>query len=262
MVGDENTPPSTVRKAPAGSKPKRKNAVPMGDQTMFAPRLIAVGDQSLLMEQQLPAYKDIWNDSEEEEGDDGFASFMKDSMEQEATVLRDGSVRNRGGKALSRKSILGASFVGNRPEEGNGIEKPSKDRSSASRLASLYKPTPKPDSSSRRRSTLFAKDIVRGEKSLELALEGGQDLMVPLYGPSSPIGMAMDDSQLDGQLLTEETMTGIGTGFHGSDTEEDGGDEVDLAEEQVQAKEVFRGDPIVVSCLLRLCSASLTSPIV
>lgn len=261
MTVDENTPPSTV-KAAVGSKTTRKNAVPMGDQTMFAPRLVAIGDQSLLMEQQLPAYKDLWNDSEEEEGDDGFASFMKDSMEQEAAVLRDGSVRNRGGKARSRTSILGTSFAGNRPEGETGIEKPSKDRSSASRLAALYKPTPKPDSSSRRRSTLFAKDIVRGEKSLELALEGGQDLMVPLYGPSSPIGMAMDDSQLDGQLLTEETMTGIRAGFHGSDTEEDGGDEVDLAEEQVQAKEVFRGGSKVVSSLLRLYSASLTSPIV
>ncbi|GHJ90231.1 hypothetical protein NliqN6_6633 [Naganishia liquefaciens] len=259
QTGDENTPPSTVRKGAMGSKLKRVNRVPLGDQTLFAPRLVAVGDQSLLMEQQLPAYKDLWNESEEEEGEDGFASLMADSLEQEAAVLRDGSMRNHGTNALSRKSILGASFADNRIEGGASNENSMKDRSSSSRLASLYKPTPKPDTSSRRRSTLFAKDPAQGEENLELALQGGQDVMVPLYGPSSPIGMIMDDSHLDGQLLTEETMTGIRAGFQASDTEDDGGDEVDVTEDQVR-EDLPRGGSKVLASQTSLASASQSIP--
>lgn len=240
-AADENTPPtlkhtSILRRDGQHAtiiKTKRNNAVPTGDQTMFAPVLLAVGDQSLLMEQQLPAYKNLWNESEEE-GDDEFSSFMADSMEQEGAVLRDGSVRSRGGKGLSRKSILGASAAGNQAAESVASVKSTKDRTSSSRLASLYKPTPKPDSSSRRRSTLFARESIYGEKGFEFANDGAQDVMVPLYAPSSPIGMGIDDSQLEGQLLMEETMTGIGSGLNASDTEEEGGGEVAVADEQVR----------------------------
>jgi hypothetical protein len=228
-VNDENaseSPNTTVRK---GRHPNKRTAIPAGDQTIFAPVLLGVGDQSLLMDQQLPSYKDLWNESEDEGEDE--LSFMVDSMEQHGGAL-DGSVRSRGAKG--RKSILGQSSFDNRNTN------PSNGQTNSSRLASLYKPTPKPDTSSRRRSTLLARSVFPSNK--KLALDGDvQDLLVPMYVASSPMPLGTESTPVALALAMnrgEKTRTTQTT--DGSGTEDEGDGELGIMDEQMFAGDAER----------------------
>lgn len=230
-VGSPNT---TVRK---DQYTKKRTAIPAGDQTIFAPILLGVGDQSLLMEQQLPTYKDLWNESEEEGEDE--LSFMVDSMEQDGGAY-DGSVRSRGGQG--RKSILGQSTLNNR----------TKDQSNSSRLAALYKPTPKPDTSSRRRSTLLARNVFPVNEK-QLYGGGVQDMLVPLYGASSPM-LGKESTPMALSLMrdrgSEKTRTTVQT-LRGSDTEEEEDEEVGIMDEQMHAVSERQSGSQVVSSDVR-----------
>jgi hypothetical protein len=189
------------------------------------------------MEQQLPAYKDLWNESEEEGEDE--LSFMVDSMEQHGGAF-DGSVRSRAGQG--RKSILGQSTADNR------ITKSTQYQSNTSRLASLYKPTPKPDTSSRRRSTLLARNVF---PISEKQLYGGgvQDVLVPLYGASSPMlgkestPMALSFGRDRDPEKTRMTAQTSGE----SDTEEDEDGEVGTMDDQMHAVSECQSGSQVVS---------------
>lgn len=273
-VNDENTPVAFTLNATRNDRQtavtsvKRLNTIPAGDQTMFAPMLLSVGDQSLLMEQQLPTYKDLWNDSEDEGEDE--LSFMVDSMEQENGVY-DGSVRSRGKDV--RKSILGQSTLQNHAPGPLSTTKASKGQTNPSKLASLYKPTPKPDTSSRRRSTLFARGYASGDKLVEVS-DGMHDVMVPLYGASSPMAVGSESTPMALSRREATEKQRIVQSTRGSDTEEDDGDgEVGITDEQIAERPgrqsgsqiVSRGsqiltdseqtlcDTVSVSSLARLC---------
>ncbi|KAJ9115918.1 hypothetical protein QFC22_005061 [Naganishia vaughanmartiniae] len=232
-VNDENTPlpiakPGNRKDNKSARTPrsvKRTLAVSAGDQTIFAPSLLENGDESLLMDQHLPTYKDLWN-SAEDDGEDEFGSFMMDSPQTLVVTVLDGSVRNKRGKGHSRKSVLGESTMNNTlrvvPSTANAHDK------SSSQLASRYKPTPKPDTSSRRRSTLFAKIQTNNAGDAEEPWKShGKDMLVPLYAPSSPMAIGMESTPFGMQKsVNQRVMDGTeraGTGWENvgeSDTED------------------------------------------
>ncbi|KAJ9107681.1 hypothetical protein QFC21_001141 [Naganishia friedmannii] len=246
VVNDENTPLPTLKAAnskgnKAGRMPdsvKRSLAILAGDQTIFAPSLLENGDESLLMDQHLPTYKDLWSGAEND-GEDDFGSFMMDSPQTLVVTVLDGSVRNRGGKGQNRKSILGESTMNNSlsnmQSTANVYDK------SSSQLASRYKPTPKPDTSSRRRSTLFATIQTNDAADTEEPWKTqGQDMLVPLYAPSSPMAMGMESTPFGVQKSgfqrakdgTEKIR--VWQNMSASDTEDVHSDEeLGIAEEEV-----------------------------
>ncbi|KAJ9108554.1 hypothetical protein QFC19_002270 [Naganishia cerealis] len=246
-VNDENTPLPTVSAANRRAKKaavvstsvKRSLAVSAGDQTVFAPSLLGTGDESLLMDQQLPTYKDLWSGAVED-GEDDFGSFLMDSPQSLVITVLNGSVKDKGGKGRNRKSILGESSMGNTVSDMQSATK-LHDKST-SKLASRYKPTPKPDSSSRRRSTLFPNiQTESAEQNANSWKSDGQDMMVPLYAPSSPMALGMESTPMgthlagfpsleDGKGKTTRVWQNIGA----SDIEDLHSDEeLGIAEEEV-----------------------------
>lgn len=192
----------------------------------------------MLMDQHLPTYKDLWSGADED-GEDDFGSFMMDSPQTLVVTVLDGSVRSKGEKGLNRKSILGESTANNTL---NNTLSTANINVKSSQLASRYKPTPKPDTSSRRRSTIFSRIQTKGTgKSVEPWEHHGKDMMVPLYTPSSPMAMGMESTPFGMQKSgfqrtgdeTEKTSR-MWQNIGASDTEDLHSDEeLGIAEEQV-----------------------------
>lgn len=246
VVNDENTPlPVTKAANQKGNKSARTPAamkrtlVPAGDQTIFAPSLLENADESLLMDQHLPTYKDLWSGAEQD-GEDDFGSFVMDSPQTLVVTVLDGSVRSKGGKGQHRKSILGESTMNNTLINMHPIA--NVHEKSSSQLASRYKPTPKPDTSSRRRSTLFAQIQTNDAGNAQETWKShGQDMLVPLNAPSSPLAMGMESTPFEVHKsrfhraadVTEKTnrvWQNIGA-FDAADLHSD--EELDIAEKEV-----------------------------